>query len=123
MNIIGILISSASIAGGILLAMTTLDKWDGDKDYFKKIGSYLTPYNTVIGGALLAIGIIYFKGRGVLNSVIAISSGLLLLINVLDKVPAIGEFLVKASRALAPFQVGIGLASLVVGVLGLIGSF
>ncbi len=123
MNIIGIIISAASISGGILLAMSTLDKWDGEKDYFKKIGSYLTPYNTIIGGALLAIGVIYFGARGILNSIIAIAAGLLLLINVLGKVPAVGEFLVKASKALIPFQVGIGLASLVVGVLGLISAF
>lgn len=123
MNLIGIIINFSSIAGGILLAMSTLDKWDGDKDYFKKIGSYLTPYNTIIGGALLAVGIIYFGSRGIIHSSISIAAGLLLLVNVLGKVPAIGEILTKASKALAPFQVGIGLASLVVGVLGLISSF
>lgn len=123
MNIIGIIIHFSSIAGGILLAMSTLDKWDGDKDYFKKLGGYLTPYNTIIGGALLAIGIIYFGSRGILYSLLSIAAGLLLLIDVIGKVPAIGALLTKASKALAPFQIGIGLASLAIGVWGLISSF
>lgn len=114
---IGIISSLISIAGGVLLAMSTLDKWDGDKDFFKKIGSYLTPYNTIIGGALVVIGIIYFSHRGILPSLISIAAGLLLLINVLSKIPAIGEVLLKASKALVPFQVSIGLASLIIGAL------
>jgi len=82
MNVISIIISAASITGGILLAMSTLDKWDGDKDFFKKIGAFLTPYNTIIGGALLAIGIIYFRSRGLLHSGVSIAAGLLLLTNI-----------------------------------------
>jgi len=116
---IGIIISVVSISGGILLAMSTLDKWDGEKDFFKKIGDFLVPYNTIIGGALLGIGILYFGSRGPINSAVAIASGLLLLTDILIKVPAIGELLVKASKALLPFKVGIGLTSLALGILSL----
>lgn len=123
MNVISILINFSSIAGGILLAMSTLDKWDGDKDYFKKIGNYLAPYNTIIGGALVTIGILYFQSRGIIKSLVTLAAGLLLLINVLGKVPVIGDFLMKISKAIAPFQVGIGLAALALGILGLIASF
>ena len=119
MNVIGIIFSAVSISAGILLAMSTLDKWDGEKDFFKKIGTYLTPYNTIIGGVLLAIGLLYFKSRGILNSAVAITGGLLLLTNVLGKAPIIGETLVKASKALIPFKVGIGLACLAIGVISL----
>ena len=120
---IGLLINVASISGGILLAMSTLDKWDGEKDFFKKIGSFLTPYNTIIGGVLLGIGILYFRSRGIVYSALSIAAGLLLLTDILGKAPALGELLVKASKALFPFKVGIGLASLAIGILGLLKIF
>ncbi len=116
---VGLISSIASISGGILLAMDTLDRWDGDKDIFKKIGTYLTPYNTIIGGILIAVGILYFKSLGTVYSLVNIAAGLLLLANVLGKTPAIGKLLVKTSKALVPFKVGIGLSLLVMGVLRL----
>jgi len=116
---LGIIFSAVSISAGILLAMSTLDRWDGEKDFFKKIGNYLTPYNTIIGGALLAIGVLYFRSRGILYSAVAITGGLLLLTDILGKAPVVGELLVKASKALVPFKVGIGLASLAIGILNL----
>ncbi|WP_010181860.1 hypothetical protein [Aquimarina agarilytica] len=112
----------ACIASGILLAMATLDKWDGDKDYFKKAGNFLIPYNTAIGGVLLALGIIHIIQPGCLiYDIIAIAGGLLLLMDIVGKAPAIGSLLVKASNALLPFKVAIGLTLLVIGVTNLLG--
>ncbi|WP_010521788.1 hypothetical protein [Aquimarina agarivorans] len=111
----------ACIASGILLAMATLDKWDGDKDYFKKAGNFLLPYNTVIGGILLAYGIINMIRPGCfIYDLIAIAGGLLLLMDIVGKAPAIGSLLVKASNALLPFKVAIGLTLLVIGITNLL---
>lgn len=112
----------AAIAGGILLALTILDRWDGDKDFFKKAGNFLTPYKTFIGIILLAIGIVYLLKSGCLiGDAIGISGGLLLLADMVEKVPGVGKYLDKASKALIPFEVAIGLALLVMGATNLIG--
>ena len=112
----------AAIAGGILLAISTLDRWDGDKDFFKKAGNFLTPYKTVIGLILLILGTIYLLQKGCLISdLIGICGGLLLLADMVGRVPGVGKHLDKASKALMPFEVGIGLVLLVLGVTNLFG--
>jgi len=34
---IGLLLTIANISGGILLGLATLDKWDGESNFFNKI--------------------------------------------------------------------------------------
>ena len=110
------------IAAGVLLGIETLDKWDGAKDFFKKIENFLSPYNIIIGGILLTLSILGLIGTGCLiYNVLGAIAGLLLLINILSKTPIIGEFLLKISKALLPFKALIGVATLIVGVTNLIG--
>lgn len=112
----------AAIAGGILLGIETLDKWDGGKDFFKKAENFLLPYNTIIGGVLLVVSILNILKPGcMLYDAVGIVAGLLLLTEVLSKVPALGELLVKASKALLPFKAIIGIAILIIGITSLIG--
>ena len=118
----GVIFNIACIASGILLGIETLDKWDGDKDFFVKAEKFLLPYNTSIGGTLLILSALnLLKGNCLIYNILAIAGGLLLLTNILSKTPVIGELLIKASKALLPFKAIIGIAIIVVGVTGILG--
>lgn len=114
---IGTLLVAANISGGILLGLATLDKWDGDANFFNKIAGVLAPFQTVIGGALLVLPILRFSLLGI----ISILGGILLLTHVFGKVPALETTLRKLSGKLMPFKAVIGIALLVLGILGLLG--
>ncbi len=117
----GVIFNIACIASGILLGIETLDKWDGDKDFFVKAEKFLLPYNTSIGGTLLILSALnLLKGNCLIYNILAIAGGLLLLTNILSKTPVIGELLIKASKALLPFKAIIGIAIIVVGATGIL---
>ena len=85
----------ASIAGGILLGIDTLDKWDAGADIFKKAEKFLMPYNTIIGGVLFILGIMNLLRPGcLLGDIVGVAAGILLFTEILSKVPAIGDLLV-----------------------------
>ncbi|MFK7834144.1 MAG: hypothetical protein AB8B52_12795 [Winogradskyella sp.] len=113
---IGLLATIANISGGILLGLATLDKWDGDSNFFNKIAGKLAPFQTIIGVALIVLAILKFS---LLYSVISILGGILLLTHVFGKVPALETSLRQLSATLMPFKAVIGIALLVIGVLGL----
>lgn len=115
---IGLLYAIAKITGGILLGITTLDKWDGATDVFNKMAKVLVPFETVIGGALVVFAILTFRGN-VLYSILSILGGVLLLTEVFGKVPALESSLRQLSAKLLPFKAIIGIALLILGVLGL----
>lgn len=112
---IGFLLTIANITGGILLGLATLDKWDGESNFFNKIAGFLAPFQTVIGGALLVLPILKFSVIGI----VSILGGILLLTHVFGKVPALETSLRKLSAKLMPFKAIIGIALLVLGILGL----
>lgn len=112
---VGLLLTIANITGGVLLGLSTLDKWDGESDFFNKIAGVLTPFQTVIGGALVVLPMLKFS----LLSIVSILGGLLLLTHVFGKVPALETSLRKLSDKLMPFKAIIGIILLVLGVLGL----
>ncbi len=115
---IGLLLTIASISGGLLLGLATLDKWDGESNFFNKIANVLAPFQTVIGGALVVLAILTFRGN-VLFSIARILGGLLLLTHVFGKVPALETSLRKLSDKLMPFKAIIGIGLIVIGVLSL----
>jgi hypothetical protein len=115
---IGLFLAIASIAGGILLGLATLDKWDGESNFFNKIADVLAPFQTVIGGVLVVLAILTFRGN-VLFSFARILGGLLLLTRVFSKVPALEASLRQLSAKLMPFKAIIGIGLIVIGVLGL----
>jgi hypothetical protein len=112
---IGLLLTIANIAGGLLLGLATLDKWDGESNFFNKIAGVLAPFQTIIGGALIVLPILKFSLLGL----VSIVGGLLLLTHVFGKVPALEATLRKVSAKLMPFKAIIGIALLVLGVLSL----
>lgn len=118
MALTGLLLDIANISGGVLLGLATLDKWDGEADFFNKIAGVLAPFQTAIGGALIALPIL--SGFG-LFSIASIIGGLLLLTHVFGKVPALESTLRQVSAKLMPFKAIIGIVLLAMGVLGMLG--
>ncbi|RNC84994.1 MAG: hypothetical protein ED556_10505 [Winogradskyella sp.] len=115
---IGLLYTIAKITGGILLGLATLDKLDGDANFFNKIAKALAPFQTVIGGALIVFAIITFWSN-LIYTALSILGGLLLLTHVFGKVPSMEASLRKLSAKLMPFKAIIGIALLILGILGL----
>lgn len=114
----GLLLAIVSISGGILLGLETLDKWDGERDFFNKIAGKLAPFQTIIGGLLVVLAILTFRSSWLFNMT-RILGGLLLLTHAFDKVPALEASLQQLSNKLMPFRAIIGIALIVLGVLGL----
>lgn len=112
---IGLLYTIAKISGGILLGLATLDKWDGESNFFNKIAGALAPFQTIIGVALIVFPILRFRVIGI----ISILGGILLLTHAFGKVPALESVLRTLSDKLMPFKAIIGIALLVLGILGL----
>lgn len=102
-----------NIAGGILLGLATLDKWDGEHNFFNKIAGVLAPFQTAIGGGLIVLSIMNFG----LIRIASILGGILLLTHVLGKVPALGGTLQKLSKKLMPYKAIIGIALIVIGLM------
>ena len=115
---IGLLYTIAKISGGILLGLATLDKLDGEANFFNKIAGFLAPFQTLIGGALVILAILTFWSN-ILYTALSIVAGLLLLTHVFGKVPSMEATLRKISAKLMPFKAIIGIALLVIGILGL----
>ncbi len=112
----GFLLTIAFISGGLLLGLATLDKWDGESNFFNKIAGVLAPFQTVIGGGLIVLAILKFWSAPIYNTV-GIVGGFLLLTHVIGKAPAFGDSLKKLSDKLMPFKAIIGIGLLVVGIL------
>lgn len=113
---IGLLLTITNITGGILLGLTTLDKYDGDSNIFNKVAVALAPFQTIIGGALVVLPLLHFGLSGLLS----ILGGILLLMPVFDKVPSLEPTLNQLSSRLMPFKAIIGVALLILGVMGLL---
>tara|TARA_R110002020_G_scaffold215309_16_gene422469 strand:+ start:42 stop:416 length:375 start_codon:yes stop_codon:yes gene_type:complete len=120
----GTLFDIANICAGILLGITVLDRWDGSSQIFTKAANFLNPFSAIIGGISLILGLIFlFRPFCSLHDITGIVAGLTLLSGSLEKIPAIGDLLEKASGALNPFRAIIGICALVVGILGLFNIF
>ncbi|WP_299113002.1 hypothetical protein [uncultured Winogradskyella sp.] len=109
------LLTIANIAGGLLLGLATLDKWDGDRNFFNKIAGYLAPFQTIIGGALVVLSLIRLMHNPLFN-IVSLLGGFLLLTHVIGKAPAFKESLQKLSDKLSPFKAIIGIAILAIGI-------
>ena len=112
----------ACICAGILLALTHLDRLDGESNFFNKIAAALRPFNFIIGIATLVIGILFIlKIKCVIFGIVGILCGLLLIPRRLGRIPGVGESLEKLSYKIQPHKVIVGDIALILGVLGLFG--
>ena len=102
---ISLILAIANIAGGVLLGLTILDKWDGEHNFFNKIAAYLAPFQTIIGGALVVFGILeIFREGNLIYNIISLIGGFLLLTHVIGKAPVFGDTLKKISDKIDAFQ-------------------
>lgn len=120
--IFDLLFEISCICAGILLALTHLDRLDGESNFFNNLASKLRPFNVLIGIITLGIGILYLLSfKWIIFSLIGIACGLLLLPQKLTKVPLIGNLLLKISNGINPYKIIIGDAAIILGILGLFG--
>jgi len=118
--IIILIFKIACICAGILLALSHLDKLDGESNFFNNVAAKLRPFNSVIGIITLVIGILYLlKIKCIIFGIVGIACGLLLLPQQLAKVPLVGDLLVKLSNAINPYKVIVGDIAIILGVLSL----
>lgn len=114
------LLTIANIAGGLLLGLATLDKLDGEYNFFNKIAGVLAPFQTAIGGALVVLALLRLFGNGgLLFNIVSVIGGFLLLTHVIGKAPAFKDTLQKISNKLMPFKAIIGIALIVIGLITL----
>ncbi|WP_055448186.1 hypothetical protein [Lacinutrix mariniflava] len=114
------LLTIANIAGGLLLGLATLDKLDGERNFFNKIAAALAPFQTVIGGALVVLALIRLIGNGgLIFNIVSLIGGFLLLTHVIGKAPAFKDTLQKISDKLMPFKAIIGIVLIVIGLITL----
>ncbi|WP_299890725.1 hypothetical protein [uncultured Lacinutrix sp.] len=114
------LLTIANIAGGILLGLATLDKLDGERNFFNKIAAFLAPFQTAIGGALVVLGLMRIFGAGnVLFNIVSVVGGFLLLTHAIGKAPAFKDTLQKLSDKLMPFKAIIGIGLIAIGLITL----
>ena len=117
---INLIFEIACICAGILLAITTLDRLDGESNFFNNIAAKLKPFNTAIGFTTLVISIIYLlKIKCIIFAFVGILCGLLLLPQQLAKIPGIGASLAKLSHSLSLYKVIVGDIALILGLLSL----
>jgi hypothetical protein len=110
-----------NIAAGIILATSTLMKVKSIADGILKISNWLTGFKVIIGFVCLILGSIFlFRPGCSLYDLTGILAGLVLLTDTLINIPGIGESLTRLSRSLLPFTTAIGVAALIVGILGLL---
>ncbi|MFD1063335.1 hypothetical protein ACFQ1Q_08750 [Winogradskyella litorisediminis] len=107
----GLFLTIACLAGGILLGLATLDKWDGERNFFNKIAGVLAPFQTIIGGVLIFFAIWNFWSN-LLFTAVELIGGLLLIYHVIKI-----DSLRKLSDKLMPFKAIIGIALLIIGIL------
>lgn len=112
---IGLFLIIANISGGVLLGLATLDKWDGESNFFNKIADKLAPFQTIIGGALVILPILVLRS-GLLFNIVSILGGILLLTHVFSKVPALETSLRQLSATLMPFKAIIGIVLIAIGI-------
>ena len=111
----------SNIAAGIILATSTLMKIKSISDSILKLSNWLTGFKVVVGFTSFILGLIFLFSPGcAIYDLTGILAGLVLLTDTLINIPGIGESLTKLSRSLLPFTTAIGVASLIVGILGLL---
>ena len=116
-----ILFELALICAGILLGITTLDKWDGSTQIFTKAANALKPFAAVIGGVCLLIGIWFLlRPFCTFRDIIGILAGLSLLGGSFENSKSLQDFFNKSASFLNPYKVIIGIIALLLGILGLL---
>ena len=110
------IIEITNIVAGLILAMGILPSIPAIGDDLEKVAKWLGRFQTIIGVVAIILGILYFSLQGI----VAIVSGLILAMGLLNSIPAIGKDLTKLAKWLGGFQTLIGVIAIILGIWGLI---
>ena len=112
----------ANIAGGILLASNTLRNIEGLGEPVSKAAHWLMQFKNPIAWVAFVGGIFFLVAKPgfAIHDIVGILAGLILLEDNIKVIPAVGDTLAVWSEKTADFQSPIGIAALVVGILGLL---
>lgn len=109
----------ANIAAGLILGVGVLKSFN--INLATGLTVFLGLYRWIFGAVCLVLGVYFILHAGYLiHDIVGILAGLLLLADRLEKIPGIGSHLKDFSKVLTPFEAIIGIAALVVGILGLL---
>ncbi len=121
MSITHTLFDVSNILGGIVLAIGALGGLANIGSVFTKIAETVEPYKAFFGWMSLIFGVIFlFQPGCAIHDIAGIILGITLLKDELRALPAIGDFLADSGNKLTQWVNPIGIAGLVVGILGLL---
>lgn len=111
------LVEIMNILGGLILCASILSAIPAVGEYMEGFALWLGSFKVLIGIIAILLALLVWS-RG--QSVVAILVGLILVIGILPKIPALGEYLYRFAKWLKSFQVIIGIVAILVGIAGLV---
>ena len=116
-----LIFSCVMIGAGLILGVSVFGKLQRVGDTLEDASTWLNRYRATLGLACLVLGgLLLFRHGHFLAEVIGILAGLLLLGGRLTEVPGVGDELHQLSRRLIPSEAIIGVAAVVIGLLGIL---
>jgi uncharacterized membrane protein HdeD (DUF308 family) len=113
-------IEVVNIIGGLILCIGILGALPAMGKHLEKLAKWLGSFQTIIGIIAWILVILYFGDTAILQVVMAFIVGLLLLMGILEAIPAMGKHLEKLAKWLGSFQTIIGIIAIIVGIWGLL---
>jgi len=119
--IINLVFEIACILSGILLGINLLSNQKSIGEAATSLSKNLTGYQFTLGSLALILGafLLIFRPGGILLDVVGMVAGVTLLGSKLNDVPVVGNVLSDASNRLNTYRDYIGIAAIVLGILGL----
>jgi len=111
----------ANILGGILLAIHILGSWDAVSEFFHQVADWVAQYAFIIGLISFLFGIVLLLRPGcAIHDLVGILVGSLLIGSRFKELPIAGDILYSLTESLRAVENYVGLAGILVGILGLL---
>jgi len=107
------------ILSGLILSVELMRQIPIIGDELEGAIKFLSKYSRLIGGVTLILGLLKIFGNP-FTSLVAITVGLVLLVDHLDEIPAAGGPLKTLAQTVEPFDEWIGLGGVIIGVIWLL---
>lgn len=120
--IINLVFEVSCILSGLLLGINLLSSQKSIGESVTSLSKNLAGYQFTLGSLALILGIflLIFRPGGVLLDIVGMVAGITLLGSKLNDVPVIGNVLSDVSNGLNTYRDYIGIAAIVMGILGLL---
>gem|GEM_PF-1380695 len=107
------------ILSGLILSVELMRQIPIIGDELEGAIKFLSKYSRLIGGVTLILGLLKIFGNP-FTSLVAITVGLVLLVDHLDEIPAAGGPLKTLAQTVEPFDEWIGLGGVIIGIIWLL---